>query len=506
MIFFAVFLIALFLVRLWLSVFAGVHPDEAYYWVWSQHLSWGYFDHPPFLAWLIAASRSLVDLFVPDSWAQNNPYAVQQLSLRLLPYFFSTVMTPWFMGRSLEVVMRRPLGLGQMLVLMSLPMYLLGAQIVTPDAPLFTFWSAALLLTLRFQRLRDPDSIAGDPTPFSWSLSLATGVVLGLAGLSKYSALLAAFLVAMTGAGLFNSVVIALVSLAIVAPHLWWNLQSAPELNGGIFFQLKNGLGANQTEILYSKAFEVVGTQFVLWSPAIFLGLFWLCMMNRNNFFAPQKRSRLVGTLFLWGFVPLFFFFLTSLKRPAEANWPLVGAVGATILVLSRYGSRWGQLAFIAVSSFAIQLVFLLAVLQGPFLAGLLKNTAPKLAERMDRPSRLREFSGWDRLHQLLFESVASEPLPVVVHSYQLLSVLLFQDSASASEQRLGDRLKFWDAGSRRSFFDNQPAYLPGELNAYWLLARGSPPVPDFCRIHQSLVKGTSDPDTYTVFLCKNQR
>jgi len=29
--------------------------DEAYYWEWSRHLAWGYVDHPPLVAWTIAA-------------------------------------------------------------------------------------------------------------------------------------------------------------------------------------------------------------------------------------------------------------------------------------------------------------------------------------------------------------------------------------------------------------------------------------------------------------------
>jgi len=229
-------------------------------------------------------------------------------------------------------------------------------------------------------------------------------------------------------------------------------------------------------------------------------------VINRNNFFAPQKRSRLVGTLFLWGFVPLAFFFLTSLKRPAEANWPLVGAVGASVLVLSRYGSRWGQLAWIGVSSWIIQIAFLLVILQGSFLAGLLRNTAPQWADRLDRPSRIREFSGWDRLHQLVFESTATEKAPILVQSYQLLSVLLFQDAASSSNQRLGDRLRIWPEGSRVSFFNGQERYQPGTESSYWLLTRGSSKVDDTCKIQQSLVKGSTDPEPFTVYLCSRQR
>ena len=32
-----------------------IYFDEAYYWQWAQHLDWGYYDHPPLVAWLIAA-------------------------------------------------------------------------------------------------------------------------------------------------------------------------------------------------------------------------------------------------------------------------------------------------------------------------------------------------------------------------------------------------------------------------------------------------------------------
>lgn len=33
--------------------------DEAYYWEWSRHLAFGYFDHPPAIAWLIAFGTTI---------------------------------------------------------------------------------------------------------------------------------------------------------------------------------------------------------------------------------------------------------------------------------------------------------------------------------------------------------------------------------------------------------------------------------------------------------------
>ena len=38
----------------------GLSNDEAYYRLWSLHPALSYFDHPPLVAWIIAAGRSLV--------------------------------------------------------------------------------------------------------------------------------------------------------------------------------------------------------------------------------------------------------------------------------------------------------------------------------------------------------------------------------------------------------------------------------------------------------------
>src|SRR5262245_35071705 len=33
--------------------------DEPYYWLWSRHLSWGYYDHPPAIAIVIRTGTAL---------------------------------------------------------------------------------------------------------------------------------------------------------------------------------------------------------------------------------------------------------------------------------------------------------------------------------------------------------------------------------------------------------------------------------------------------------------
>src|SRR5471030_234988 len=37
-----------------------IHADEAYYWMYSRFLDWGYFDHPPMVAIFIKIGDSLM--------------------------------------------------------------------------------------------------------------------------------------------------------------------------------------------------------------------------------------------------------------------------------------------------------------------------------------------------------------------------------------------------------------------------------------------------------------
>ncbi len=50
---------ALTVLRLWAAGALGLAADEAYYWLWSKNLSFGYFDHPPMVAVLIRASTAV---------------------------------------------------------------------------------------------------------------------------------------------------------------------------------------------------------------------------------------------------------------------------------------------------------------------------------------------------------------------------------------------------------------------------------------------------------------
>src|SRR5579871_2914484 len=55
---------------------AEIHADEAYYWLYSRYLDWGYFDHPPMVALFIRIGDTLLH---------------NEFGLRLLTVLTSTV-------------------------------------------------------------------------------------------------------------------------------------------------------------------------------------------------------------------------------------------------------------------------------------------------------------------------------------------------------------------------------------------------------------------------------
>jgi 4-amino-4-deoxy-L-arabinose transferase-like glycosyltransferase len=156
-------LVLLTVVRLLAAAAIPLTEDEAYYRLWAQHPAFGYFDHPPMVAWWIAAGRALVG----DS----------ALGVRLLPVFATTLATVLIIdiGRTLGLSDRASARAG----LWYNAMFLigLGGAVATPDAPATLFWTATLWALAKAQR-----SGAG-----AWWL-LAGGAA-GLATLSKYSAL-----------------------------------------------------------------------------------------------------------------------------------------------------------------------------------------------------------------------------------------------------------------------------------------------------------------------------
>ncbi|HVZ57334.1 MAG TPA: glycosyltransferase family 39 protein [Chitinophagaceae bacterium] len=172
--------------------------DEAYYWVYSRFLDWGYFDHPPMVALMIRAGTALL----PGG-----------LGVRLL----AVLMNTGTLLLTEQLTDRRHPGLFYAISL-SLAALQLGGFMAVPDTPLMFFTA---LLFLAYRRFRSQAS----PSLYS---TLLLGAVTALLLYSKYHGVLVVLFVLLSDWRLFTryqTYLAGLIALLLYAPHLAWQYQ-----------------------------------------------------------------------------------------------------------------------------------------------------------------------------------------------------------------------------------------------------------------------------------------
>ena len=152
--------IGLCAIRVMAAVVIELLPQEAYYWNYAQHLAWGYLDHPPMVAWLIAAGAWL---------GHSAEWSVRLGALLLWP------VTAWALFGLSDRLYGRAAAWGSLLLVSILPFTAGIGLFMTPDAPLIAAWAVALLALERALR---------SGRPGAWYVF---GVALGLGLLSKYT-------------------------------------------------------------------------------------------------------------------------------------------------------------------------------------------------------------------------------------------------------------------------------------------------------------------------------
>ncbi len=55
----SLFILVFTIVNVLQGIFTELGNDECYYWMFSQNLDWGYFDHPPMVALMISMGYKL---------------------------------------------------------------------------------------------------------------------------------------------------------------------------------------------------------------------------------------------------------------------------------------------------------------------------------------------------------------------------------------------------------------------------------------------------------------
>lgn len=319
-------------------------PEETYYWTYAQHPAFGYFDHPPMVAWVITAGTALFG---------NTALGVRTMT------FILWILSAGLLFLTGRMWFGRRTALMATLLFALLPIYVGMGLIVTPDAPLVFFWVATLYMMSKALHTGRGGY---------WLLA---GVMFGGALLSKYYALLLApsllwFLLLSPNHRHWlrrPQPWLALpIALAIFSPVIIWNSQHQW---ASFLFQSTRTAGPTRNILRNVSSFWLV--QLLMLTPPFFI-LFAAAVVRgiRRGWLQHDDRWNFVASFSL----PLFFLFVAaSFKTDVHVNWTapafLTLTLGGAVILLEglenpdpTWAKRWrmGAWATIALCALAIVL------------------------------------------------------------------------------------------------------------------------------------------------------
>ena len=317
------FLAALTLLRLFFANKAGLGVDEGLYLLYARNLAWGYFDHPPMVAFLAAVTTLGGEgLFF----------------IRLGPIICSGISLILLRRLALALYGDERIALGAVVLLALMPYQHLLMVALLPDATLNLFWCGTLLA---FWHATQKES---------WAAWILAGLLFGGALLSKYHGVLLPaclfFYWVTTPDQRFwlrriQPYAAVLIGLLVFLPNIFWNAQH----NWISYaYQLFHGV---DSEFGFDKVLEVIAGQLGAWSPLIF-GL----LITAAVVIIKQKKLSTADRFVLWNSLPIFgFFCINGFFGDLLPHWTSVGWWTGSLIVAKvvmdkireggKVGNRW---------------------------------------------------------------------------------------------------------------------------------------------------------------------
>lgn len=268
-----------------------LQDDEAYYWVFSQYLDWGYFDHPPMIAVLVKMGYAIFP---------------NELGVRLFPLLLNI-----FSLLVIEKLIDKKNPFLFYAIVLSIAVLQLSGFVAVPDIPLIFFTALFFLCYKRFI------------SNFSLLNTFLLGLSVALLLYSKYHAVLIVLFVLLSNIKLFTKYQVYLagiIALLLFAPHLWWQYQ-----HDWVSFRY-HLFESNVNDYKPSFTIEYIIGQLLLPGPiAGFILLPAAFCYKTKNEIEKALRFTLIGIY--------IFFLLSSFRGRVEANW--TSPVMVPLLILS---------------------------------------------------------------------------------------------------------------------------------------------------------------------------
>ncbi len=291
----ALWLIAAFsALRLAVAGTFGLGTDEAHYVLYARFLDLSYFDHPPLVGWTHALFYYTLGT---NEFLARFPAVILFAVTSFLCYRFT------FMVAGEKPALYATAALNGSFLLAGLGLMLL------PESLLLPIVFALISAVRRLERSPDLRNF------------VLVGALLGLAGLTKYTAVL--FIPALALYGLlrkrydilFNPrlLVSAAVALVVISPVLYWNVT-----HDFISFRFQSGHVAGEHTPHMAVLLKSLAAQFGAYSPPLF------CLAFYGLYKALRSRSETLLLTALFGCSVLVFFLYSSLFKFSLPHWSAV--------------------------------------------------------------------------------------------------------------------------------------------------------------------------------------
>lgn len=298
--------------------------DEGYYWFYAQHLQWGYYDHPPMIAFLIKAGSAILP---------------GELGVRFFNVVLSAGGLALFFSLLPDAVKKNS---RTYLVLLSAPLLHYLTFLLFPDGPLLFF---SLLFLVVYKRFLQKET-------------LATALLLGfaLAGMaySKYHGALVLLFTMIAHPKLLKNgyfYLSLLIALLLFAPHLWWQYREG-------FPTLQYHLSGRTGQWGLRYVGEYLSQQVAAIGPGL---IFIPFVAKTKDVFERTLKVIIIGTF--------AFFLISSFKTFVHFHWTSIALYPLLYFAIAYYGQaqtkklfRWLILPFV-ILFFIARLLLMLPII-----------------------------------------------------------------------------------------------------------------------------------------------
>ena len=259
-------------------------PDEAYYWVYSQYISWGFFDHPPFVAVWVTIS----DFLFTD-----------ELGVR----FFSSIsfsLLIYLVWITIDHPLKKKFTWLFIVLVFSTALLNVYGFITTPDTPLLFFFALFLWSYKEYLTKRNTVSYL--------LLSLAiTGMMY-----SKYQGILIVLFIFLSNWKLAKDYKIWLVclgALVLYIPHIHWQyINDFPSVRYHLYERASVATYKFEYTLMhFVNAIAILGFTFIVMYKAFFKGI-------KSNDLFHKGLNYIISGFFI-------FFLVASFRGHVQAQW-----------------------------------------------------------------------------------------------------------------------------------------------------------------------------------------